>query len=231
MAQKPDKTTVLLVLFLALDLALQAESPSIWNMKRRYQICRLILCAAFAILPLTAAELQPGMNFGDLISTPEGIQKTLEHCDGYPAFETALANWLERAEPSSPAERHAVRETSLRLLEDTTDRQLVLALSDGLLRHALQDVKRNQDVAPEVFADVLHADIRKAIGKKRFKAEAVAVPAYGLAVDGTVADERQATFLERFLDLAEPRVAHNVRPSQRPAADPLQSDKGLVSRR
>lgn len=178
-----------------------------------------------------AAEIQPGVNFADLISTPEGIQKTLEHCDGYPAFETALANWLERAEPSSPAERRAVRETSLRLLEDTTDGQLVLALSDGLLRHTLQDVTRNQDVAPAVFADILHADIRRAIGKKRSKVEAVAIPAYGLAMDGSVADERQATFLERFLDLAEPKVAHNVRPSQRPPADPLQSDKGLVSRR
>jgi len=192
---------------------------------------RLILCLAFAILPVMAAEIQSGVNFAELISTPEGIQKTLEHCDGYPAFGTALANWLERAEPSSPAERRAVRETSLRLLEDTTDGQHVLALSDGLLRHTLQDVKRNQDVAPAVFADILYADIRNAIGRKKSKVETVAIPAYGLAVDGSVADERQATFLERFLDLAEPKVAHNVRPSQRPAADPLQSDKGLVSRR
>jgi hypothetical protein len=200
-------------------------------MESRYPQLRLTLCLALAILPVLAAEIQPGVDFAELIRTPEGIQKTLEHCDGYPAFETALANWLERAEPSSPAERHAVRETSLRLLEDTTDGQLVLGLTDGLLRHTLQDVKRNQDVAPEVFADVLHADIRKAVGRKRSKVEAVAVPAYGLAVDGTVADERQATFLERFLDLAEPRVAHNIHPSQRPPADPLQSDKGLVSRR
>lgn len=190
---------------------------------------RLILCLAFSILPLAAESTL--VDFGNLIRTSDGIQKTLEHCDGHPAFETALANWLERAEPSSPAERRAVRETSLRLLEDTTDSQLVLGLSNGLLRHTLQDVKANKDVAPGVFADVLHADIRKAIGKKRAKAEAIAVPAYGLAADGTVVDERQAAFLERFLDLAEPRVAHNVRPSQRPPADTLPSDKGLVSRR
>jgi len=192
---------------------------------------RLIICLAISLLPVFAANTQSGVNFSDRIRTPDDIQKTLEYCDGHPAFETALANWLETTEPSSPEERRAVRETSLRLLEDTTDSQLVLGLSNGLLRHALEDLKRDQKVAPGDLADALHAGIKKAIGKMRSKVEAIAIPAHGLAADGTVADERQAAFLERFLDLAEPRVAHNVRPSERPAVMPVLADKGLVSRR
>jgi hypothetical protein len=163
-------------------------------------------------IPKLSAEIKPKVDFADLIRTPASIQHTLERCDGNPGFETALANWLEMAEPPALADRRAIRETSLRLLEDTTNVQLVLGLSDGLLRHALEDVKRDQTIVPELFARALYADIRKAVKDKPYKAKAAPIPAWGLAEDGTVTDERLARFLQDFLNLAEPRVSHVVRP-------------------
>src|SRR5229473_2017619 len=87
---------------------------------------------------VVSGEIQRDADFAEMIRTPAGIQKALERCDAHPVFETALANWLEAAEPNSPEDRQAVRKTSLRLLQDTSDPQLVLGLIDGLLRHALQ---------------------------------------------------------------------------------------------
>src|SRR5882762_3281557 len=101
---------------------------------------------------LISGQIQRDVDFANLIRTPSSIQRTLERCDGHPDFETALANWLEMAEPTSARDRLAVRETSLRLLEDTTDRQVVLGLSDGLLRHALEDIKRDPGIVPEELA-------------------------------------------------------------------------------
>ena len=176
-------------------------------------VCARISVIFAAGMFVISAQTQRDVRFAELIGTPSGIQRTLEHCDGHPDFETALANWLELAEPSSPQERQAVHETSLRLLEDTTDRQLVLGLSDGLLRHALEDIKRNPAIVAEELARALYTDIGKAVNKQKYKAAAVLVPASGLGEDGTVTDERQARFLEYFLNLAEPRVAHRVRPS------------------
>jgi hypothetical protein len=195
------------------------------------QVIPVIFVSTFLI----SAQIQPDTDFADLIRTPSGIQTTLEHCDGHPDFETALANWLERAEPSSPADRRAVREASLRLLEDTTDRQLVLGLSDGLLRHALEDMNRDPSIDPEALARALHADIAKAVRKRKSKAEAILVPAYGLQEDGTVKNERQASFIESFLSQADPQLARRVRPSQRRLADPTgnsreQGDGRLASR-
>ena len=190
--------------------------------KRRYTCARAAAHAARAISVIFAsgtlvisAQIQRDVDFPDLIRTPPGIQRTLEHCDGHPDFETALANWLEMAEPSSPGDRQAVRETSLRLLEDTTDRQLVLGLSDGLLRHALEDINRDPAIVAEELARALYADIGKAVRRQKSKATTAMVPAYGLGEDGTVTNERQASFLEDFLNLADPRVAHRVRPSDR----------------
>jgi hypothetical protein len=182
-------------------------------------INRRIVCrytATLAIITsgalIISAQIQRDVDFADLIRTPSSIQRTLEHCDGHPDFETALANWLEMAEPSSRWDRQAVRETSLRLLEDTTDRQLVMGLSDGLLRHALEDIKREPAIVAEELARALYADIGKAVKKQKSKATAVLVPAYGLGKDGTVTNERQARFLKDFLNLADPRVAHRVQP-------------------
>jgi hypothetical protein len=164
---------------------------------------------------LIAAHIQGDVDFADCIRTRSSIQKTLERCDGHPDFETALANWLERAEPSLAEDRQAVRETTLRLLEDTTDSQLVLGLGDGLLRHALEDIKRDPAIVVETLARALYSDIGKAIRKQKSKATAILVAAYGLGEDGTVTDQRQASFLESFLNLAEPRVTHRIRPSDR----------------
>jgi hypothetical protein len=182
------------------------------------KVRRLYISVIFASGVLVISAQTPS-DFADLIRTPASIQRTLEHCDGHPDFETALANWLEMAEPSSPAEREAVRNTSLRLLADTTDGQLVLGLSDGLLRHALEDLNKDRAIVPEELAHVLYADIGRALKKQRSKAKAVSVPAYALAEDGTVKDERQASFLERFLNLTEPGVAHFVEPPQRRLGD------------
>src|SRR5438445_350478 len=99
---------------------------------------RVFACLA---APAILAEVMPAerrdVDFAEVIKTPVAIQAALERCDGDPAFETAFANWLESAQPRSASERDAIRKTSLRLLEDTTDRQLVLGLIDGLLRHAV----------------------------------------------------------------------------------------------
>src|SRR5437762_1287770 len=101
----------------------------------------LAIPALFASgMPIVSSQNQPN-DFAGLIRTRADMQRTLERCDGNSEFETALSNWLEMAEPPSPADRQAIRETSLRLLEDTTDLQLVLGLGDGLLRHALADIK------------------------------------------------------------------------------------------
>jgi hypothetical protein len=180
---------------------------------------------------IVSAQAPRDADFADLIRTPADIQRTLEHCDGHPEFEMALANWLEMAEPSSPERREAIYKTSLRLLEDTTDLQLVLSLSDGLLRHALEDIKRDQAISPEELARTLYADIGRAVRKERFKVKAVSIPAYGLAEDGTVTDERQASFLERFLNLAEPRTAHFVAPSQRRPGDPTRASREQAERK
>src|ERR1700676_4897868 len=162
-------------------------------------------------MPGISGPIQRDVDFAELIRTPSGIQRTLERFDGHPEFETALANWLETAGPALPMDRQAVREASLRLLEDTTDRQLVLGLIDGLLRHAMEDIKREPALDPEELARALYAGIRKAAKSKA----AVLVPALGLQEDGTVINERQASFLRSFLNRAEPRVAHGARPSPR----------------
>src|SRR5215467_6076163 len=77
----------------------------------------------YGCTPWASAQAPPTMDFAELIRTSAGIQKVLERCDGDPDFETALANWLETAKPASGADQRAVRETSIRLLEDTTDPQ------------------------------------------------------------------------------------------------------------
>ena len=187
-------------------------------------------------MPGISGPIQRDVDFAELIRTPSGIQRTLERCDGHPDFETALANWLETAEPSLPMDRQAVREASLRLLEDTTNRQLVLGLSDGLLRHAMEDIRRDPALDPEEVARALYADIRKAAENRKSKAAAVLVPAFGLQEDGTVTNERQASFLRSFLNRAEPRVAHRARPSPRGLEQSAgsgreQGDRGGVARR
>jgi hypothetical protein len=187
-------------------------------------------------IPGFSGPIQRDVDFAELIRTPSDIQRTLERCDGHTEFETALANWLETAEPSLPADRKAVREASLRLLDDTTDRQLVLGLSDGLLRHAMEDIRRDPALDPEEVARALYADIRKAVEKHKSKAAAILVPALGLEEDGTVTNERQASFLRGFLNRAEPRVAHRGRPSPRGLEQSAgggreQGDRGAVARR
>jgi len=149
------------------------------------------------------AQSRQPVDFAALIRTPAGIQATLEQCDGHPAFETALANWLETAQGRSPAEREAIRQTSLRLLEDTTDRQLVLSLINGLIRHAMDDVKRDPAIVPTQLAKALYADIGRAAHGRKSTAKESALLAYGLA-EG-VTDARQAGFVKEFIHLAEPR--------------------------
>jgi len=188
-----------------------------------------------AISPLlVTAEIPRQADFADTIRTPAGIQELLERCDGHPVFETALANWLETAEPVSPADRQAVRKASLRLLEDTSDPQLVLGLTDGLLRHALQDIRMDVAIVPGDFARALYSDIARAVRAHRSKAMAVLVPAYGLREDGAVRNERQARFLEDFLNLADARLAHRAQPPRRLGhADNTreQSDRGAGAKR
>jgi len=221
---------------LAVQLGTISGSGSLSGLRiGRLDAALVVIFASGGMLAMSA-QIQGNVDFANLIRTRASLQRTLEHCDGDPEFETALANWLEIAEPSLPADRQAVRETSLRLLEDTSDRQLVLALGDGLLRHALEDMKRDPTLVAKELAHALYADIGKAVKQQTSKAKAIAVPAYELGEDGTVTDERQARFLEAFLNLAAPRVVHLVRPSQRRLGDsthdrPEQSDRGPVPRR
>src|SRR2546421_6068047 len=183
-------------------------------MTRTRHALRLAVTLAAISGSRVSAEIPQDADFAAMIRTPAGIQMSLERCDGHPAFETALANWLESAEPSAREDRLAVRKTSLRLLEDTTDPQLVLGLIDGLLRHALEDLKIDPAIVPQELARTLYADIARAVRARRSKAAAVLVPAYGLREDGTVRNERQASFIEDFLSRADPRLARRARPPQ-----------------
>jgi hypothetical protein len=70
-------------------------------------------------------------------------------------------------------------------------------------------------IVPEELARTLYADMAKAVRAHRSKAMAVVVPAYGLREDGAVKNERQASFLEEFLNLADTRLAHRARPPRR----------------
>ena len=175
------------------------------------------LAPPLGVLPglLVCAEIPRDAEFAEMIRTPAGIQTTLERCDAHPVFETALANWLEQAEPASPEDRQAVRQTSLRLLQDTTDQQLVLGLIDGLLRHALVDIKLDPSIVPTDRARALYTDIFRAIRGQRSKAMATLIPAYSLQEDGTLRDERQISFIEGFLNRADPRLANRARPARR----------------
>jgi hypothetical protein len=159
------------------------------------------------VLSLIVAGVSPAQQdagFAGLISTPAGIQVALERCDGHPDFETALANWLETAEPRSREEREAVRNTSLRLLEDTTDSQIVFGLIDGLLRHALEDVRRDPANAPKNVALTLYGNISRAVRGQKHKAKELALLAGDLTEGGVVKDERQASFVRDIVRLAEP---------------------------
>ncbi len=173
------------------------------------------------VSPAIGAQVQQDAGFADLIRTPAGIQATLERCDGHPDFETALANWLETAEPRSQEEREAIRKTSLRLLGDTTDSQVVFGLIDGLLRHALEDVKRDPSVDPKSVAQALYADISRSVSRQRHKTKELAALADGLAEGGVVTDTRQDSFVRDIMRLAEPRAlnpvsAANIRPAKAP---------------
>ena len=169
-------------------------------------ISRVYVCLAVPVLAW--AQGQRAVDFASLIRTPAGIQSTLERCDGHPDFETALANWLETAQGRSPGEREAIRQTSLRLLEDTTDRQLVLGLINGLMRHAMEDVKRDPAVNPKQLARGLYADIVKAARGHKSTAKESALLAYGLAE--SVTDTRQDDFVKEFMSLAAPRPSRAV---------------------
>jgi|SRR5579872_627070 len=165
----------------------------------------LVVAILAGVLPALGAQSQRPTDFADLISTPAGIQKTLERCDGHPDFETALANWLAAAHPQTPAERAAIHTTSLRLLEDTADRQLVLGLIDGLVRHALEDLTKDPAIVPAELARTLYSEMRKAVGNQKYKTNLIAVVTRWLADNESVTTGRQAGFLQEFLKLAEPR--------------------------
>jgi len=154
------------------------------------------------------AQSQRNVDFAALIRTPADIQATLERCDGHPEFETALANWLETAKPRSPVEEDAIRQTSLRLLEDTTDQQLALGLISGLLQHALEAVKREPAILPKQHAQALYADIAKAVRRHKSKAKESAMLASVLGEGLT--DARLAGFVKEFIALAESPAPRRV---------------------
>jgi hypothetical protein len=98
----------------------------------------------------------------------------------------------------------------------------------------LEEIKMNPAIVPEEFARALYTDIARAVRVQRAKAAAVLIPAYGLREDGTVKDERQVSFLEGFLNLADPVLARRARLPQRLGRPPdrrEQSDQGAGSRR
>jgi hypothetical protein len=174
------------------------------------RIC-VVTSGAFVglVIPVLAwGQGQQNVDFAALIRTPAGIQAVLERCDGHPQFETALANWLETALPRSQEEREAIRQTSLRLLEDTTDSQHALGLINGLLRHALDDVKRDPAIVPKQQALALYTDIGKAVRRRRSKAKEAALLASVLAEGLT--DARQAGFVQEFVNLAESPAPRRV---------------------
>ena len=171
------------------------------------KIVAVYFCLAVLIvggLPAVAGKAPQGTDFTQLVQSPAAIQKTLERCDGHPDFEMALANWLETTQPGTATERAAVRETSLRLLEDTTDRQIVLGLLDGLLRHAIEDLQINPAIVPSDSARTLFKDIRKYVKNQRSKANMILIVTRWVAEDGSAKSARQAAFIQDFLKLASP---------------------------
>jgi hypothetical protein len=186
--------------------------------RSRAYVCVAAILAA--MLSALANEKAPAIDFAQLVRTPDGIQRTLERCDGHPEFETALANWLETAEPRSSAERAAIRATSLRLLEDTTDRQVVLGLIDGLLRHAVGDLNRDPALVPADVARSLYVDICRSVKNQRSKADMIAVVTDWMAEDGSIRANKPATFVKEIQRLAEPHWARRPRgTASREAAD------------
>ena len=167
-----------------------------------------LVSVCLAIPVVVWAQSQRSVDFAALIRTPADIQATLERCDGHPEFETALANWLETAKPRSPVEQEALRQTSLRLLEDTTDQQLALGLINGLLQHAMEAVKRDPAIIPKQHAQALYADIAKAVRRHRSKAKESAMLASVLGEGLT--DARQAGFVKEFIALAESPAPRRV---------------------
>jgi hypothetical protein len=167
-----------------------------------------VLCLA----RLPGQSSQP-VDFAALLKTPAGIQSALERCDGHPDFETALANWLEAAQPRSAEEQEAIRKASLRLLEDTSDPQVVLGLLDGLMRQALSELSRDPAVVPEELAKSLYSAIGRAVGRQPRKWAGFPLLASGLKEGGAANGERHAAFVKELLTMsarrrpAAPRLA------------------------
>jgi hypothetical protein len=165
-----------------------------------------------------AAQSSQPIDFAALLKTPSGIQSALERCDGHPDFETALANWLEQAQPRSAEEREAIRKTSLRLLEDTSDRQVVLALLDGLMRQALSDLSRDPAIVPQELAKSLYFAIARAVGRQPQKWAGFPLLADGLTEGGAANGGRHAAFVKELVTMstrrrpAAPRVAGSTSP-------------------
>src|SRR5262245_25644072 len=185
-----------------------------------------LLAPALLAITLPAQRVSHPI-FAEVIRTPAGLQAALERCDGDPAFETAFANWLESAHAASRGEREAIRRASLRLLEDTTDHQLVLGLIDGLLRHAVEDLESDGATPPVRVARILYADVGKARKNRKSKPSDIALLAENLLSEGAVTMERQTSFLQEVVNLAEsrqvtrslPSHAKTITPPQIPAAE------------
>jgi hypothetical protein len=172
-------------------------------------------CLAAGLLCLGWAEAQSPQpfDFAALLKTPAGIQSALERCDGHPDFETALANWLEAAQPRSAEESEAIRKTSLRLLEDTSDPQVVLGLLDGLMRQALSELNRDPAIVPEELAKSLYAAIGRAVGRQPRKWAGFPLLAAGLAEGGAVQGERHAVFVKQLTTIWARRRTAPPRPA------------------
>ena len=68
----------------------------------------------------------------------------------------------------------------------------------------------NDAIVPERLASSIYTDILNASKNRSFKLNAIPPPAYALADDGSLTDERRVRFVKKFLNLADPRTQHHI---------------------
>ena len=90
----------------------------------------------------------------------ETLRQALEYCDGHPAYELTLANWLMSAHPRSRGEREVIRWGSAHLFTDTEDRQIALGLANALIEVPLQDLKSDPRANPIELANATSRYLR-----------------------------------------------------------------------
>ena len=141
----------------------------------------------------TAADrLRADAILDDILKIERGFEEFLGACDN-PVTEGLFTGWLETHPGRSAQERKIHRSALLRRLGDTTERQVLVGVMDGLLTIALIDVGE-PPAGPQAIALALHADIRKSIrnsgvnsNRQRAKTNAIPIIVFSIREKGNLA--------------------------------------------